>query len=120
MFLMSHRIHTDLYRVSKFMPDPGNGGTIRVTEDLQICEMVSTGTETRTLANPTKQGLRFIFRLLTDGGDVAVTASNGLNASGNTVATFEEASDLLQIMSVQTATGFRWDIVHNIGSVALS
>ena len=117
---MSHRIHSDLFRVPKSMDDPGNAGIIRVTQDLQICEMVSAAAETRTLANPTKQGIRFTLRLLTDGGNVTVTSSNGLNASGNTVATFEDAGDLLQLMSVKTSTGFRWDIVHNIGSVGLS
>lgn len=117
---MSHRVHSDLFRVPKSMADPGDGGTIRVTEDLQICEMVSAGAETRTLADPTKQGIRFTLRLLTDGGDVVVTAANGLNATGNTIATFEDESDMLLLISVKTSTGFRWDIVHNIGAVGLS
>jgi hypothetical protein len=102
------------------MSDPGNAGTIRVTEDLQICEMVSAAAETRVLAAPTKQGIRFILRLLADGGDVVVTAAAGLNVTGNTVATFDAESELLVLVSVQTATGFRWDILHNIGSVGLS
>lgn len=121
---MSHRIHSDLFRVPKGFADPGNAGTIRVEgpdgEDLQICEMVTGGAETRTLATPTKQGIRFILRLLTDGGDAVVTAAGGLNATGNTVATFEDASDLLCLISVKTSTGFRWDILHNIGSVGLA
>lgn len=113
---MSHRIHSDLYRVDKSMPDPGNGGTIRVSQDLQICEMVSTGAETRTLAAPTKSGIRFVLRLMTDGGDVVVTAPEGLNPDGDTVATFADASDILQLMSVATATGFRWEVMEgNVG-----
>lgn len=121
---MSHRIHHDLYYVSKSLADPGDGGTIRVEgpdgQDLQICEMVSTGSETRTLADPTKQGIRLIVRLLTDGGDVVVTAANGLNQTGNTQATFADPSDLLQLISAKYSGGFRWDILHNIGSVALA
>lgn len=117
---MSHRVHTDLHRVPKSMIDPGNGGTIRVTEDLQILEMVSAAAETRTLASPTKQGIRFALRMLEDGGDIVVTASDGLNATGNTAATFADASDMLNLISVRTSTGFRWDIVHNIGSVSLA
>ena len=117
---MSHRIHHDLYAAPKIMADPGNAKTIRVTQDLQICEMVSAASETRTLANPTKAGIRFVLRLLTDGGDVAVTAANGLNVTGNTVATFEEASDLLSLISVSTSSGFRWQIDVNVGAVALS
>jgi len=117
---MSHRIHHDLYRASKGMTDPGNGGTIRVTQDLQICEMVSASAETRTLANPTKAGLRFVLRLFTDGGDVVVTAANGLNVTGNTEATFADASDMLSLVSVSHTTGYRWQIETNIGSVALA
>jgi hypothetical protein len=117
---MSHRIHSDLFRVPKSMADPGNAGIIRVTEDLQILEMVSAASETRTLAAPTKQGLRFILRLLTDGGDVAVTAAAGLNATGNTIATYEDASDMLCLTSVRASSGFRWDILHNVGAVGLS
>lgn len=117
---MSHRIHSDLFRVPKDMPDPGNAGTIRVTEDLQIMEMVSAAAETRTLADPTKEGIRFILRLLTDGGDVVVTAANGLNTSLNTQATFADESDLLELVSVPTSTAFRWEILKNVGSVALA
>ncbi len=110
---MSHRIHKDLYRVPKSMQDPGNAGLIRVTEDLQILEMVSSGAETRTLANPTKSGIRFVLRMMTDGGDIVVTASNGFNNAGESQATFNDASDLLNLLSVETATHgtFRWQIM---------
>ena len=58
MFLMSHRIHNDLYIAPKKIDDPKDGGTILVAEDLQICEMVSLAAgETRTLADPTKPGI---------------------------------------------------------------
>jgi hypothetical protein len=95
------------------MPDPGNGNTIRVTEDLQICEMVSTASQTRTLAAPTKSGLRFVLRLMTDGGDIIVTTPNGFNHAGEVKATFNDASDLLNLISVETATlgTFRWQIM---------
>lgn len=118
---MSHRIHHDLYRGSKILDDPGDAGTIRVTQDLQICEMVTAGAETRTLANPTKAGIRFVLRLLTDGGDAVVTAANGLNPTGNTVATFADASDFLSLISVTHTSGYRWEICEgNVGAVALS
>lgn len=121
---MSHRIHSDLYRVSKSMADPGNGGSIRVTEDLQICEMVSVAAETRTLKAPTKSGIRFVLRLMTDGGDVVVTAENGFNVTGETVATFAEASDLLQLMSVEYTAGppktYRWEVMEGNVGVTIS
>jgi hypothetical protein len=95
------------------MIDPGNAGIIRVTEDLQILEMVSAGAETRTLANPTKSGIRFVLRLMTDGGDIVVSASNGFNNAGENKATFNDASDLLNLLSVESATPgtFRWQIM---------
>lgn len=102
------------------MADPGNTKTILVTQDLQICEMVSTGTETRTLANPTKAGIRFVLRMLTDGGDITVTAANGLNVTGNTSAVFADVGDLLSLVSVSHTTGYRWQIEVNVGSVSLS
>lgn len=117
---MSHRIHHDLYEASKALQDPGDAGTIRVTKDLQICEMTTTGAETRTLANPTKSGIRFTLRLFSDGGDAVVTAANGLNVTGNTVATFEDAGDLLYLLSVSHTTGYRWEIITNTGSTGLS
>lgn len=108
-----HRIHRDLYESDHSLTDPGNAGTIRVTEDLQICEMVSVAAETRTLAAPTKSGIRLVLRLKTDGGDVVVTASNGFNNAGESKATFNDASDLLNLLSVETATPgtFRWQIM---------
>jgi hypothetical protein len=120
MFTMttSLRIHHDLYRGPKVLADPGTGNSIVVDEDLQICEMVSVGAaETRTLAAPSKAGIRFILRMLTDGGDIVVTAAAGLNVSLSTEATFADASDLLSMVSVSlTATTFRWQILEgNVG-----
>ena len=102
-------IHHQLYRGGKILKDPGTGGTIYVTQDLQICEMVSVGAnETRTLAAPTKPGIRFVLRMLTDGGDIVVTAAAGFNAALETTATFADAGDMLSLISVSlTATTYR-------------
>ena len=118
-----HRIHHDLYKGAKGLADPGDGGTIRATQDLQVCEMVTTaaGGETRTLANPTKPGIRLTLRLLTDGGDAVVTGENGLNVTLNTVATFNAAGEQLELISVTKVanTTYRWEILVNTGSVGL-
>ena len=110
---MSHRIHSDLFSKPHVLPDPGNAKTIRVTQDLTICEMVSVAAETRTLAAPTKSGTRFVLRMMTDGGDIVVTVPNGLNNAGESKATFNDASDLLSLVSVETATRgvYRWQIM---------
>lgn len=122
-----HNVHHILYKAPKRMADPGASGTIRVTEDLQICEMVSVAAETRTLAAPTRPGIRFVLRLMTDGGNVVVTAENGFNVTGETEATFADASDLLQLMSVEhtapTATAratYRWEVMEGNTGVSIS
>jgi len=120
MFLMSHRVHNDLYEGPKKLDDPGDGETIQVVDDLSICEMVSTTTETRTLADPTKPGIRFTLRLLTDGGDIVVHAAEGFNVQLETDATFADAGDTLELISVTKTCGypgvFRWQILDdNIG-----
>ncbi len=112
-----HRIHSDLYHADKILPDPGDGKTITVREDLQICEMVSIAAETRTLRDPSKSGVRFVLRMKTDGGDIVVTATNGFAVVGSTgfirtKATFNDASDLLSLISVKVSPGvYRWQIM---------
>ena len=120
--MSAHRIHHWLYAGSKVLHDPGNGKTLQVNQDLQICEMVTGASgETRTLANPTKPGLRLTLRLLTDGGgDSVVASSNGLNVTGNNQATFADAGDQLEMVSVTHTTGYRWEILTNTGSVSLA
>jgi len=120
--MSAHRLHHQLYRASKVINDPGDAGVILVIADLQICELVTTsvGGETRTLRNPTKAGILFTLRMKTDGGDAVVTASNGLNVTGNTTATFADVGDQLHMISVSHTTGYRWEILVNTGSVALA
>lgn len=118
----AHRALHDLYRAAKLLADPGDAGTITVIKDLQVCEMVTGSSgETRTLTTPTKAGIQFVLRLKTDGGgDAVVTASAGLNVALNTVATFADAGDQLVLISVSAASGYRWEILVNTGSVGLA
>ena len=114
--MSAHRILNDSYIAGHLLTDPGNAGTIKPTEDLQLCEMVSTTVETRILANPDKAGIRLMLRLKTDGGNVTVTAANGLNPNLETEATFADQDDFLSLLSVTTATGFRWETLEgNVG-----
>lgn len=117
---MSHRVHNDLYEGPKKLADPGDGEVIQVAEDLQICEMVSVAAETRTLADPTKPGIRLTLRMLTDGGDIIVHSAQGFNVALETDATFADAGDTLELISVTKTAGypgvFRWQVLDgNIG-----
>ena len=118
------RLHHDLYKGPKLHTDPGNAGIIRVNEDLQICEMVSGASgETRTLATPTKAGIRLVLRMKTDGGgDIVVTAPAGYNVALETRAVFADASDFLSLISVTISAGsFRWEALEgNLGTVIAS
>lgn len=121
------RLMHDLFKGPKRHQDPGNGKIIRVDEDLQICEMTSGASgETRTLATPSKAGIRLVLRMKTDGGgDIVVTASAGLNVALETQATFADASDFLSLISVTIADGppatYRWEILEgNVGTVISS
>ena len=119
-----HRIHHDLYRGPKIITDPGDAGIIRASADLQICEMtLGSGSETRSLATPTKPGIRLVIRLKTDGGGTLVlTASAGLNVALETQATFADASDFLSLISVTISAGsHRWEVLEgNVGTVISS
>lgn len=118
------RLLHDLYKGPKLTADPGNAGIIRVNEDLQIIEMVSGASgETRTLARPSKAGIRLVLRMKTDGGgDIVITATGGLNIAGETQATFADASDFLSLISVTVSAGvFRWEVLEgNVGTVISS
>ncbi len=116
----AHRSLNTLHDAEHLLPDPGVGGRIVVNKDLQICELVTAAAEARTLADPTKAGIRFTLRMKTDGGDATVTAANGLNVTGNTTAVFADVGDLLELISVSHTTGYRWEVITNTGSVALS
>ena len=50
------------------MPDPGDGGTIKVDRDWCMVEMSSAAAETRVLDPPLIAGLHLIVRMATDGG----------------------------------------------------
>jgi hypothetical protein len=122
MFLMvsPFRVHHALYQASKVIQDPGASGTITVIQDLQVCELVTLTAESRTLTVPTKPGIRFTLRMKTDGGDATVTTANGWNVTGNTIATFADVGDQLDLISVTHTTGYRWEILTNTGSVSMS
>lgn len=120
--MSGHRAAHDLAKSPLSIVDPGAGGTIVIDRFGGICEMVSAGAEARTLADPTAAGIQATVRMRTDGGDITLTAANGLNVAGNTVATYDAVGEQLHMTSVETATAgtFRWEVLVNTGSVGLA
>lgn len=94
--------------------DPGDAGAIPVTKS-GVVALVTGGAETRTAAIPSFIGQDLTLVLDTDGGDCVVTFSQAINAAGNTVATFDDAGDVLFLKAVTIAGALRWRVVENIG-----
>lgn len=94
--------------------DPGNGVAIPVTTS-GVCNLTSAGAETRTIAAPTFQGQRLNLCMNVDGGDIGVTFASAINQTGNTVATFNDAGDHLEVVAVLIAAALRWRLVVNDG-----
>lgn len=98
--------------------DPGDAGAIPVTASGWI-SLVSAGAETRTMAAPTFAGQRISMGFQTDGGDVVLTVSTGVNQTGNNTATFADAGDHFVVEAIEVGANLRWRVIANDG-VALS
>ena len=101
------------------LTDPGDAGAIPVTEGWAICSLVTGGAETRTLADPQRAGQRMTLGFKTDGGDCVITAASPVNQAGNTVMTFADVGDILELVAIEDGSDIEWRIVGNDG-VALS
>lgn len=118
--MSGHNTPYHMYQGPLSVPDPGDGKNIAINRYGAIVELVSAAGETRTLAAPSKAGVLATIRMKTDGGDIVLTASAGLNVAGNTTATFADVGDQIVLLSVSAASGYRWEILVNTGSVALA
>lgn len=100
--------------LSNLITDPGNAGAIPVTDDGSV-QLVTTGAQTRTLAAPTYVGQMLALSMKTDGGDCVVTASAGVNQTGNNTLTFNDAGDTLVLIGIESGANKRWRVVSNDG-----
>lgn len=97
--------------VENAITDPGDAGAIPVTASGHVL-LVSAAAETRTLAAPLAVGqhLRMIFK--TDGGDIVLTCSTGLDAgTGRTTYRFQNAGEFLELAACQSGNNIRWRII---------
>lgn len=95
--------------------DPGNGGAIPVTSS-GVCALTSTGAgETRTLAIPSYVGQRLTLIHDTDGGNINVTASQGVNKAGHTTIPFGDAGDFIELVAATVGGALRWRVVATDG-----
>jgi hypothetical protein len=100
--------------------DPGNGKTIdSPIKNGGVVSLVSAGAETRTLANPEREGLQLTLGFRTDGGDIVVTAASPINQTGNNTLTFADAGDEITLRAILLGSTPVWRVASNDG-VALS
>lgn len=118
--MSGHNAAYEMFQDDLVLPDPGDAGTIVFDRYGQIVEMVSAAAETRTLANPSRLGILAFIRMKTSGGDITMTAAGTLNVAANNTAVFADVGDQLVLLSVSATTGYRWEILINTGSCALS
>lgn len=96
--------------------DPGDAQAIPVVSS-GVCNMTSAGSETRTVAIPSFIGQRLTLCHDTDGGAIAITFASAINQTGNTVATFTEVKDFLELVAVTIGGTRAWRVVANDGAV---
>lgn len=109
---MIHRLLGDMAKAMhrNMIPDPGDAGTL-APRTWGICPLVSATAETRTLADPAYAGQLLLMYLKTDGGDITMTASSGVNPTGNTTITWDTAGECLLLMAVESGSSLVWRIV---------
>lgn len=113
-----HRILHDIFLAPYRMEDPGDTKTIHVAWEDAVIPIVTTGAETRTLAQPTGDGHTCTVVLETDGGDLTLTVTGGYNAAALTSITFEDAGDWVQFYSVKVGSSYYWRVLKSDGTDA--
>jgi len=108
---ITNSVHETL---SAVITDPGNGGAIPITNS-GTCSLVTTGAQTRTLAAPTFVGQMISLAMKTDGGDCVVTCATGINQTGNTTITLNDAGDVVVLAAIEVGANKRWRVVVNDG-----
>ncbi len=98
--------------------DPGDGEAIPVAASGTIM-LVSADAETRTLADPSFVGQELTLTMLTDGGDIVITAASPVNQTGNDTLTFGAVRDTIKLVAIEATASNEWQIAYNDG-VALS
>lgn len=111
-----HKLYKAAYRV---LP-PATAATVYVSKQ-DTCIPVTTGATafTLTLARPTKDNIRCIVLLDTDGGgDLTLTVTGGYNAEASTSIVFADAGDFVAFVSVRLGSTYYWRVRSQEGTTA--
>ena len=116
--MSGHNVLQDVANGQHLQLDPGAGGTITVKHTAFI-PLVSAGAEARALSDPDSLGQDLTLRMITDGGDITLTADTAFNQAGNTILTFGDVGDTAFLRSVQLSGGaYRWQVIALDGITA--
>lgn len=100
--------------------DPGTAAAIPVTHSGTIMLTIGAGAETNTLAVPTFVGQKLIITVgAISGGTRAITSASAINVAGNTIMTFNEVRDNIELRAVKVGSSLAWEVGFN-AAVALS
>ncbi len=102
--------------------DPGTLGAIPVDRSTYVNLVTGASGQTRTVADPTRVGVRLTLYFLTDGGgDCVVTFTSPVNAAGNNTLTFDTATEVVHLESVKDgASAYAFRIVANEAGTPLT
>lgn len=112
--MSAHRLPFDLHIAPKDLPDPGNAGSIVVDRDPCVVNLVSAGTETRTLARPTRSGIRLLLYVRTYvASGITVTVTGNYDTNSDSTILFTAANQWAYFVSFYDGTNYKWMLVSH-------
>ena len=92
------------------IPDPGDAGAIPVRYG--HCALDASGAQTRTIAAPSRAGIKLGISGRTVGGTITVTVSAAYTEDGNTTFAITEVGQFIELVSVgpDSSGVFYWRI----------
>jgi hypothetical protein len=88
------------------IPDVASGGELNARGvSGGYIALVTAGSETRTLADPTAPNQRLMIYFHTDNGNVTITADSAIDQQSNAAIAFSDVGEFIDLIGVQDAAG---------------
>lgn len=104
------------------LDDPGDTESIPVGRSAAFGLVIADASENNTCADPEFEGQRLALyvRSRAGSGTRVVLFDSPINTTGNDEATFDAARQVLELLGVRVGADLRWQVINNVGTVALS